>query len=135
MSAGEAVGVEDLGQDPVGGGDLRRLGLGPDAEDLVGSHAALTPAAFRAIDGARRDRRRRRAARSRPWSTHSGMIGLPLRLRLFEGVAGPQAQRAATTDLLGFKRLLESGAGGASSRGCGGVWICTVGMAPVVFFQ
>jgi uncharacterized protein YndB with AHSA1/START domain len=38
-------------------------------------------------------------------------IGLPLRLRLFEGVAGPQAKRAATTDLLGFKRLLESVAG------------------------
>jgi uncharacterized protein YndB with AHSA1/START domain len=35
-------------------------------------------------------------------------IGLPLRLRLFEGVAAPQAKRAATTDLLGFKRLLES---------------------------
>ncbi len=38
-------------------------------------------------------------------------IGLPLRLRLFEGVAGPQAKRAATTDLLGFKRMLESVAG------------------------
>lgn len=38
-------------------------------------------------------------------------IGLPLRLRLFEGVAAPQAKRAATTDLLGFKRLLESIAG------------------------
>jgi uncharacterized protein YndB with AHSA1/START domain len=35
-------------------------------------------------------------------------IGLPLRLRLFEGVAAPQAKRAAMTDLLGFKRLLES---------------------------
>jgi uncharacterized protein YndB with AHSA1/START domain len=38
-------------------------------------------------------------------------VGLPLRLRLFEGVAAPQAKRAATTDLLGFKRLLESVAG------------------------
>ena len=38
-------------------------------------------------------------------------IGLPLRLRLFEGVAAPQAKRAATTDLLGFKRLMESVAG------------------------
>ena len=38
-------------------------------------------------------------------------IGLPLRLRVFEGVAAPQARRAATTDLLGFKRLLESVAG------------------------
>jgi uncharacterized protein YndB with AHSA1/START domain len=38
-------------------------------------------------------------------------IGLPLRLRLFEGVAAPQAKRAATADLLGFKRMLESVAG------------------------
>jgi uncharacterized protein YndB with AHSA1/START domain len=38
-------------------------------------------------------------------------IGLPLRLRVFEGVAAPQARRATTTDLLGFKRLLESVAG------------------------
>ena len=38
-------------------------------------------------------------------------IGLPLRLRVFEGVAAPQAKRAATTDLLGFKRLMESVAG------------------------
>jgi uncharacterized protein YndB with AHSA1/START domain len=38
-------------------------------------------------------------------------IGLPLRLRVFEGVAAPQARRAATTDMLGFKRMLESVAG------------------------
>ncbi len=38
-------------------------------------------------------------------------IGLPLRLRLFEGVAAPQARRAATTDLLALKRYLESVAG------------------------
>jgi uncharacterized protein YndB with AHSA1/START domain len=38
-------------------------------------------------------------------------IGLPLKLRMFEGLAAPQAKRAATTDLLGFKRFLESVAG------------------------
>lgn len=38
-------------------------------------------------------------------------IGLPLRLRLFEGMAAPQAKRAATTDLLNLKRMLESVAG------------------------
>ena len=38
-------------------------------------------------------------------------IGLPLRLRLFEAVAAPQARRAATTDLLTLKRHLESVAG------------------------
>jgi uncharacterized protein YndB with AHSA1/START domain len=38
-------------------------------------------------------------------------VGLPLRLRMFEGLAAPQAKRAATTDLLAFKRLLESVAG------------------------
>lgn len=38
-------------------------------------------------------------------------IGLPLRLRLFEGVAAPQARRAATADLLNLKRRLESVAG------------------------
>jgi uncharacterized protein YndB with AHSA1/START domain len=38
-------------------------------------------------------------------------IGLPMRLRMFEGLAAPQARRAATADLLGFKRFLESVAG------------------------
>ena len=38
-------------------------------------------------------------------------IGLPLRLRLFEGMAAPQAKRAAMTDLLALKRRLESVAG------------------------
>lgn len=38
-------------------------------------------------------------------------IGLPLRLRLFEGMAAPQAKRAATADLLALKRRLESVAG------------------------
>src|SRR5947208_1067706 len=39
----QAVRVEDLGQHPVGGGDLRRLGLRTDAEDLVRRHRATTP--------------------------------------------------------------------------------------------
>ena len=38
-------------------------------------------------------------------------IGLPLKLRLFEGMAAPEVKRAANTDLLGFKRRLESIAG------------------------
>jgi len=38
-------------------------------------------------------------------------IGLPLRLRLFESMAAPQAKRAATNDLLALKRRLESVAG------------------------
>ncbi len=38
-------------------------------------------------------------------------IGLPLRLRLFEGMATPEVRRAASTDLRGFKQRLESVAG------------------------
>ena len=38
-------------------------------------------------------------------------VGLPLRLRLFESMAAPEVRRAATTDLLAFKRRLEQVAG------------------------
>ena len=38
-------------------------------------------------------------------------IGVPLRLRLFEGMAAPEVRRAANTDLVNFKRRLESVAG------------------------
>ncbi len=39
-------------------------------------------------------------------------IGLPLRLRMFESMVGPQVRRAATLDLEAFKRRLESVTGG-----------------------
>lgn len=35
-------------------------------------------------------------------------IGLPFRLRIFEGMAAPQVRRAAALDLEAFKRRLES---------------------------
>lgn len=38
-------------------------------------------------------------------------VGLPLRLRLFEGMAAPEVRRAAATDLMGLKRRLEAVAG------------------------
>ena len=38
-------------------------------------------------------------------------IGLPFRLRIFEGLARPQVERAVTLDLEAFKRRLESVAG------------------------
>ena len=38
-------------------------------------------------------------------------IGLPFRLRIFEGMARPQVRRAAALDLEAFKRRLESVAG------------------------
>ncbi len=57
--AREAVGVEDLGQDPVGGGDLGRLRLRADAQDLVRRHDRLVPAEEQA-----RGNRQRRARRS-----------------------------------------------------------------------
>ena len=38
-------------------------------------------------------------------------IGLPLKFRLFEGMAAPEVRQAASTDLLGLKRRLESVAG------------------------
>jgi uncharacterized protein YndB with AHSA1/START domain len=38
-------------------------------------------------------------------------IGLPFRLRIFEGLARPQVERAVVLDLDAFKRRLESGAG------------------------
>jgi uncharacterized protein YndB with AHSA1/START domain len=38
-------------------------------------------------------------------------IGLPFRLRIFEGMAAPQVRRAAALDLEAFKRRLESVAG------------------------
>ena len=39
------------------------------------------------------------------------VIGLPFRLRIFEGMAKPQVRRAAALDLEAFKRRLESVAG------------------------
>jgi uncharacterized protein YndB with AHSA1/START domain len=38
-------------------------------------------------------------------------ITLPLRLRLFEGMATPEVRRASAADLFGFKRRLEQVAG------------------------
>lgn len=38
-------------------------------------------------------------------------IALPLRLRLFEGIAAPEVRRAAAEDLFGLKRRLEQVAG------------------------
>lgn len=38
-------------------------------------------------------------------------IGLPLKLRLFEGMAAPEVKRAANRDLVEFKRRLESVSG------------------------
>jgi hypothetical protein len=49
------------------------------------------------------------AGTSLRWSVR---IGLPLRYRMFESMAAPQVQRAATLDLEAFRRRLESAAGG-----------------------
>ena len=122
LIASGIIGVERLDDGPLAAGSRLRVqqrvaGRSATLEGVVTIHEPDERFGFEArdSDGVKVDVEAALAAASDGPATvlrWSIRVGLPLRLRMLEGMVAPQARRAAALDLEAFKRRLEAVAQG-----------------------